>query len=644
MRLVRFAIAALVLLQSLSLARPAHAVPLDPAGARHREVVERTEEAARLFARRSVEGRRAAIADLERATVLEPDNLESQMLLARVYYAAGFLHSARQRFEKVASLVPDDADAQFGLAAIWRKDYLKYLDPTSLARAIEYGQAALRDDPSRVDAWTMLASLRLEQKRVPAALAAAQGAVGANAASPDAWLALAMMRWNTGDPAGADSAFRVALPGLPRPVRERFDDIAPLVDEADTLVYNHLDAAGKTEWSRRFWSRSDPDLATTENEAQLEYWSRVAQAYFLFYDPKHREWDERGEIWVRYGPPEKATYNPLGASMYSSSSVNSRFAFPVNVLSWEYPKLGMTVTLQDRVLSQYYLVERSMDHDTDPRPDPAALAALDGVPTASHRGVFPVRPVGVQRLNVDASLAAFPGGTSPRIVAAIQAAGTPGDSLWAECVVLDSTARPVLHTRTTPSPSACAADQFRVADFAATLPPGDYTVGMTLGRRGARGTFRRALHLGGPDSTLALSDIVVTCGTPAIGGSSVRLDPNPTARVPAHEPLTAYFEIAHLVPGDDGQSHFAYDYRVHSADVDRRIWLQRTLQPRAAGPEIEAQRHEDFTGTLRRQFLSVPLQSLPPGRYRLDVTVRDLVTNAETTGFAEFTREAEPGR
>ena len=42
-------------------------------------------------------------------------------------------------------------------------------------------------------------------------------------------------------------------------------------------------------------------------------------------------------------------------------------------------------------------------------------------------------------------------GTYPRIVAAIQAAGTPGDSLWAECVVLDSTARPVLRTRTTPS-------------------------------------------------------------------------------------------------------------------------------------------------------------------------------------------------
>ena len=49
--------------------------------------------------------------------------------------------------------------------------------------------------------------------------------------------------------------------------------------------------------------KQDPDLASPENEAQLEYWSRVTQAYFLYFDSKRREWDERGEVYVRYGPP-----------------------------------------------------------------------------------------------------------------------------------------------------------------------------------------------------------------------------------------------------------------------------------------------------------------------------------------------------
>jgi len=32
---------------------------------------------------------------------------------------------------------------------------------------------------------------------------------------------------------------------------------------------------------------------------------------------------------------------------------------------------------------------------------------------------------------------------------------------------------------------------------------------------------------------------------------------------------------------------------------------------------------EEGAGDTRRQYLSVPAQSLPPGRYRLEVTVRD---------------------
>ena len=47
---------------------------------------------------------------------------------------------------------------------------------------------------------------------------------------------------------------------------------------------------------------------------------------------------------------------------------------------------------------------------------------------------------------------------------------------------------------------------------------------------------------------------------------------------------------------------------------------------------------------MRRQFVSVPLAGLPPGKYRLDVTVRDLIAGLEVTGGAAFVKVAGEAR
>jgi hypothetical protein len=47
-----------------------------------------------------------------------------------------------------------------------------------------------------------------------------------------------------------------------------------------------------------------------------------------------------------------------------------------------------------------------------------------------------------------------------------------------------------------------------------------------------------------------------------------------------------------------------------------------------ASPLVSVSREEQHLGALRRQFISVPVASLTAGRYRLEITVRDLI--AET--------------
>ncbi|MEO5988219.1 MAG: GWxTD domain-containing protein [Candidatus Eisenbacteria bacterium] len=606
-------------------------------------------EARRLYARaagrlerRTVEMRRMAITDLERAALLDPKNAEYQLTLARTYYLAGFVKQAMRRFELVASIAPSDPESRYGLGQVWRRDYLKYLEKRSLDRAIGHLESAARLEPRHTDSWLMLSSLLIERGDLPGANAAAEHALEAESGRAEALLALGSTRWRLGQVEDADSAFRAALPRLKQSVRDRLEDIAPVASERDTTIYRRLDGAAQIEFVRRFWTEHDPDLATSENEAQLEYWARVAQAYFLFYEPRRREWDERGEVYVRYGPPEKADYNPVGASLVSQVGRGSRFTYPANVLVWDYPRLGMKVTLQDRVLSEYYQLPVAYDHDPDPRPDADSLAKLPVVGTHGMRGVFPMLPPGARRLPVEGQVAHFEGDHRPRLFAALVAPGSSTDSLWGEFVVLDSTERVVAREKRALPPSACEADRFRAAEFTRQLPPGDYRVGLSVrASAGRRGSIRMSVSLAVVDSAdLALSDVVVTCGTPFASSTSVRLEPNPSARIGPGMPLTAYFEITHLALAANGTSRFEYQYSVKSAEKDRRVWIQRTLDPRRSPPALSASRSDENTGSIRRQFVSVPVQELPPGKYLLEVRVRDLLADAEAVRTVPFSRTA----
>ena len=627
-----------VLLALALLALPSRAAPETT---RAREGERLYQDALRHLARRSIEGRRTAIADLEQATLQSPGHAEYELALAHAYYDAGFLRLARTRFERVAGLSPEDPASRFGLGRVWRRDWLKYLDRTSLARSVENFSMAARFDPASADSWIELTPLLIEQGQVRAAAAAARQALDRAPNRPEAMLAAAQTAFRTGDVERAESLYVRAIPLLPPLARARFEDISPLATERDTVVLHHLPRARQAEFVRRFWVEHDPDPTTPENEVQLEYWSRVTQAYFLYFDAKRREWDERGEVYVRYGPPEVAEYNPIGAP--NRVQFGQYGSFPANALVWDYPSLGMMVTMLDRILSEYYLLPISLEEDLDPRPDPDSLARHDDqLATRGGRGVFPMLPPGVHRVPVDAAIARFESGDHPRLLAQVETPGAPGDSLWAQWVVFDTSATAIASGRNELSPSPCAAGERRTADFDALLPPGRYRLGISVhGPGGGRGVFRDSVVLAPVAGDLALSDVVISCGAPDVSPGAIRLAPNPARRVKGEAPLTAYFEIYHLRTDAQGQSRFEYVYTVRSAEKDRRIWLQRLLQPRPQVPPISASREAENTGTLRRQFVSVPVRSLPAGRYRLEIRVRDLLSGDIAVRDVEFVHEVE---
>jgi len=634
----------LLLSLALLVSSPASAALRPPAvaGVPPSEADRLVDDAERHLTRHTFDARRIALRDLEQACDLAPQRVDLQLRLAHTYADAGFTKLSRLRYERALKIAPDNPDALMGIGQAWRRDWLKYLERRSLDRAAEHFAACARLDPQRVDAWLMLSALQVEKNNLVAARAAADHALEADRSRADCQLAGASLRWRQGDVAGADSLFRLAFTRLRRSVRERFEDFAPLVTDEDTLAFGRLPLNQRAEYVRRFWSENDPDLVTPENEAQLEYWARVAQAYFLFYDPARREWDERGNIYVRYGPPQAASYNPVGTGLYGISGGPNQVAFPVNVLVWAYPQLGMVAVMQDRQLSEHYELPPSLEYDTDPIPDPHVLANLDVVTTPGLKGVFPSLPPGARRLEMSSQLARFEGERGvPTLFAGVAAPASPADTLMADLVVLDSTMHEVARLHRPLSPSACDAGGQRAAGFQLALAPGDYVVGTSVrggGRRGARRDFLRVPAI---DSVLSVSDLLVTCGVPPMLENGVQLDANPSGRVPPGQPLVAYFEVYHLARGPEGQGRFEYETTVHSADPDNRMWFQRWLSPRHEGEGLGVTRQDAVLGTVRRQFVSVPIHSLAPGNYRLDVVVRDVLSGDEQKRSAFFTREPD---
>lgn len=620
---------------------PAAAAPASPSRAARAE--QSYAEALARLREDTIENRRLAIEHLEQATLLAPNDVRYQLALARAYYRSGFLSNAKKRFQKIDRLAPGDFDAQMGMAQIWRRDWLKYLDPNSLEFSIEHFRNAALARPADAEPWLQLVPLHVERGELGLAMAAAEHAVTQAAGLPEARLAHAYVSYRTGRVETAARGFAAAIPRLPRLARARFDDIAPVASEQDTIALRRLPVAQQAGFIERFWREHDPDFTTEENEARLEYWSRVAHAYFLYFNAKREEWDMRGEVYARYGPPARAEYNPVGQRL--SVSFGSVGVYPANILVWDYPALGMRVTLQDRLLSEYYMLPITLTHDPDPVPDPARVGDAQGLlATRGGRGVFPTLPPGVRQLPLETALARFEGESVPRLLAQMESRGGPGDSLRATFVVVDTAQREMLRVSRDLSPSACEPAELRVADFADALPPGAYTVSLAVRDRGrGRAVVRRKIELAPPRTGLSLSDVLVSCGAPLVGGGTVRPEPNPGGRVAASDPLTAYFEIYHLRPGADGLSRFEYVYTVESAEKDERVWIQRMLAPRARPEPISASRAETHSGTLRRQFLTMPLGTLPAGRYRLLVRVRDAVAGTVAAAETEFQREPRAG-
>jgi cytochrome c-type biogenesis protein CcmH/NrfG len=577
---------------------------------------------------------------IEQAIELDPDNASHWLLDGRVLEIQGFDHRAEAAYRRATALSPHDPEAWLGLSSVYKRQWLRDLDPHDLQRAIAALDTVTHLRPAGSVGWMRLTPLLYESGDLDGAAVAAVRALAGHPRYIEAALASAYTAYRTGDLARSDSLFKVAIPRLAHDLKSLFEDARVLggLAQPDSEL-RAPDVARRLDAAVSALRRTDPDPTTPWNEAQLEWWSRVAHAYFLFDDPVSPGLDARAETYIRYGPPAGVVLNPAGVPLYFrpsnglSDHRKSLAEYPLRAQVWAYPELGMRVLLHDRSLLGHWTQPVTLEPIPGTAPNPDSLARRgDLLSLGDGYAVLSTLPPRSQRLEARGTFTRFEGGSSPRLRMQLSVAATPADTLMADYAVMDSAGRRVASGSVSPGISVCDPAARRVGEFTADLPAGAYDVAFAVhDTHRRRAVVRRRVTLVPPSPGLALSDLVLCCGdaSTAVVGSSVRIEADPDSRVARGASLAAYLEIYRLAPAADGLAHFQYDYAVHRLG-------EKKNEPAA---RLWASRQETYAGTVRRQFVLVRTADLPPGEYRVEIHVTDLVSGREAARSAEFVRE-----
>jgi hypothetical protein len=375
----------------------------------------------------------------------------------------------------------------------------------------------------------------------------------------------------------------------------------------------------------------------------------VALALFLFEENGRCSWDLRTQLFVRYGPPSRVDYNPAGAQLGEGVELEFRFprravsayapepiSFPYNMQFWIWDQLGIAVAMWDRSLLGRYEFPVDLELPREVRPDPGVLASRqDLMAVGGGLGVYRRIPPGMKPLRVTGRVTRFPQPHDTRLLVHAFAEGTTGDSMVASCAVVTRDGRVLERVSRPVSISACEPDRRQVADFAVGVPAGEYRIDVSVSDTRARRGVAQLSSVVEPTAGLGVSDLVIMCQDARLftGETVLRIEPAQGDEVGGTAAL--YYEIEGLDTSASGEAHFEYSYSVHALDKHGSVSKGRPAILSATREETTPDHH-------RRQIVNLPLAKVPPGRYALDLAVRDLSSGARLERRLLFTRVRMP--
>lgn len=452
-------------------------------------------------------------------------------------------------------------------------------------------------------------------------------------------------------------------PGERPPLTEKEEDAAmkALLGPDEFGEYVTIDDTLESqEWLRQFWVSHDPTPTTPENEFRTEHERRVYHALYLFGGPgkSGRPWDDRGEVYIRYGQPDERIVRQAGIdgegfenSVPSTRSSDEFFASPLNdpnasVEIWAYYRWNETFQFEDtRGFGFFELV---------PVTDPAFKRQSAGEFHSSRLRAIDLQPAiyyheygrnlidyaldvvrfrgseGLWRVDINlgyplSQLGRGMDSTSVSFRRTLLVRDENQEEVFSEVGLIARQAG-----RLGPD------NQLMIEQKVVDLPPGAYTVAVTIEDQitGKSGTYLKSLRL--PEyitpEIQEISDIEMASfiwsiyepGSPFIKNGQMVM-PLPSRVYLPDQSLAFYFEVYHLLLDDEGKTQYQVDYEIAAVDGDHKY--ERSEPGTLSSPTRETV-----------HVATLDLGDIPSGDYLLTVRVKDLVGNHEKSSVARFTK------
>lgn len=457
---------------------------------------------------------------------------------------------------------------------------------------------------------------------------------GAAAAHPgDLWIAAARVRYRaeSGDTAGAvtaarecegsawcgallgyalhaagrhreaEAAFDAARARLPDGVACRWDDLRPLLEGESGARFSDASCAGRDSLARRVWWLATPLFLAGANDLRAEYFARrtrawierdEASAQFLWWD------DDIPELWARYGWPTWLTRASPPVGSYQDASIIGHDPTPSFAWLPSESALRAPFTAGESAWADV------VDHRARMRYAPPWLHTLDALPHQFAR---------FRRGDSLLVIAAYDASRDTSFHAARARAGLfagPGDAR--------------MHRVTDPHALLRGA-------LALVVPADSAVVSLELWSPDDSAAARARRGIG--PLAGAISDLLLFDATeaPAARGAPSLAEVTPLARttdtIARSRSLGVYWE-AYRAPDDTAAAEIAVTLEPMAAG-----WLRRTLWKAGLGARATAVRLRWAAPprpTDPAQSVALSLRELPPGAYRLVVTIRDSRRSSST--------------
>jgi GWxTD domain-containing protein len=513
---------------------------------------------------------------------------------------------------------------------------------------------ALGSNPRQVDAAGLLAVALGEEGRWTEAYVMARNLV---LAAPDSGrahailgLALARLhRWRE-----AQTAYDRALSHMSAAEREPYDNLGLILKRADSVSFAGRPPAARETYDSLYWLLNQPLYLRPVNEKRVEFYARLTYVLHRWSDPLrgYQGYEsDRGEVYLRYGPPD--VWATLGREAVGGSrSGLSDLEFQRNTVLWVYYPTHLRfafsltpgfarVTFSGNHAELYRVSRDNIPVRFDNVP---AVRNLDTIATqvAQFRGDTAGRT----------DIVVFAATPTGRMVGTSSLAGL---RLLTAAIVKDGSLRDVARERREKSVAVGDSLGMEPSTWRLSLPPSDYRfrVEAMVAALDRAARSSETLHVRRfTNDSLQVSDVIAADRIAPKDSTARRwtdffIDPS-VGRFRPGVPVSLLWETYNLAVDSAGLVAYQVDIQFTVQEIERHGFAARLLGVVGDAAGLSAKGDDQVSLSFNRQreappdgraveFLDVDLQGAPEATYLVTVTITDRHTGRAATAERWFT-------